>query len=263
MRQDFCAADAHGGAVHRCLHGIMALVGDHAERAGIPVRFAASKLAEGDPLVLEKLRLDQNEKDMLEHIVRQMEAERGLDRAAAIADMRFAFIGKVCDECVVKPRESREHARSMAHRQVAHRHVHGHPRVRGHHGARVLAHVQRGGGMALRAVGLRHHGAHRRGVRRARGGAGERGVAVARGGRRAQRRGQRAELPAHHRHAVLLPVASGGLRLHGARGVRHGQAAAQDRALGPLHRAHARRDSAARCRPSWRRARCRRSATAK
>ena len=114
VRQDFCAADAHGGAVHRCLHGIMALVGDHAERAGIPVRFAASKLAEGDPLVLEKLRLDQNEKDMLEHIVRQMEAERGLDRAAAIANMRFAFIGKVCDECVVKPRESREHARSMA-----------------------------------------------------------------------------------------------------------------------------------------------------
>ena len=112
--QDFCAADAHGGAVHRCLHGIMALVGDHAERAGIPVRFAASKLAEGDPLVLEKLRLDQNEKDMLEHIVRQMEAERGLDRAAAIADMRFAFIERVCDECVVRPRVSREHARSMA-----------------------------------------------------------------------------------------------------------------------------------------------------
>ena len=114
VRQDFCAADEHGGAVHRCLHGIMALVGDHAERAGIPVRFAASKLAEGDPLVLEKLDLDVNEERMLGHIVRQMEAERGLDRAAAIADMRFAFIGKVCDECVVKPRESREHVRSLA-----------------------------------------------------------------------------------------------------------------------------------------------------
>lgn len=112
--QDFCAADAHGGAVHRCLHGIMALVGDHAERAGIPVRFAASKLAEGDALVLEKLALDDNERHMLGHIVRQLEDERGLDRAAAIADMRFAFIGKVCDECVVRPRESREHARSMA-----------------------------------------------------------------------------------------------------------------------------------------------------
>ncbi|MBX9035283.1 ferrous iron transport protein B [Gordonibacter massiliensis (ex Traore et al. 2017)] len=112
VHQDFCAADEHGGAVHRCLHGIMALVSDHAERAGIPVRFAASKLAEGDGLVLEKLHLDPNEQHMLEHIVRQMETERGLDRAAAIADMRFAFIGKVCDECVVKPRESREHARS-------------------------------------------------------------------------------------------------------------------------------------------------------
>ena len=112
--QDFCAADAHGGAVHRCLHGIMALVGDHAERAGIPVRFAASKLAEGDALVLEKLALDDNERQMLGHIVRQLEEERGLDRSAAIADMRFAFIERVCDECVVRPRVSREHARSMA-----------------------------------------------------------------------------------------------------------------------------------------------------
>ncbi|HJH72378.1 MAG TPA: ferrous iron transport protein B [Eggerthellaceae bacterium] len=112
--QDFCAADAHGGAVRRCLHGIMALVGDHAERAGIPVRFAASKLAEGDALVLEKLALDENEKHLLGHIVRQLEDERGLDRAAAIADMRFAFIERVCDECVVRPRVSREHARSMA-----------------------------------------------------------------------------------------------------------------------------------------------------
>ena len=114
MRQDFCAADEHGGAVHRCLHGIMALVEDHAQAAGIPVRFAASKLAEGDELVLEKLGLDQNEKEMLEHIVRQMEAERGLDRAAAIADMRFSFIENVCAHTVVKPRESREHARSVA-----------------------------------------------------------------------------------------------------------------------------------------------------
>lgn len=111
--QDFCAADAHGGAVHRSLHGIMALIEDHAERAGMPVRFAASKLAEGDELVLAKLALDDNEQKMLAHIIRQLEEERGLDRAAAMADMRFAFIGKVCDECVVRPQESREHARSM------------------------------------------------------------------------------------------------------------------------------------------------------
>ena len=114
VRQDFCAPDEHDGAVHRCLHSIMALIEDHAERAGIPARFAASKLAEGDALVSERLDLDQNEKDALEHIVCQMEAERGLDRAAAIADMRFSFIGKVCSRTVVKPKESREHARSMA-----------------------------------------------------------------------------------------------------------------------------------------------------
>ena len=112
VRQDFCAPDEHDGAVHRCLHGIMALIEDHAERAGIPPRFAASKLAEGDRLVLERLDLDQNEKDALEHIISQMEAERGLDRSAAIADMRFSFIGRVCEQTVVKPTESREHARS-------------------------------------------------------------------------------------------------------------------------------------------------------
>ena len=114
VRQDFCAPDEHDGAVHRCLHGIMALIEDHAERAGIPPRFAASKLAEGDRLVLERLDLDQNEKDALEHIISQMEAERGLDRSAAIADMRFGFIGRVCERTVVKPGESREHARSTA-----------------------------------------------------------------------------------------------------------------------------------------------------
>lgn len=109
---DFCDADDDGGAVHRCLHGIMHLIEDHAEAAGIPVRFAAAKLAEGDKLILENLKLDQNEKEMLEHIVAQMEKERGLDRAAAIAHMRFDFIEKVCQETVVKPRESKEHIRS-------------------------------------------------------------------------------------------------------------------------------------------------------
>lgn len=111
-RVDFCSADDEGSAVHRCIHGIMHLIEDHAKRAGIPVRFAASKLAEGDKLVLELLNLEQNEKEMLEHIIVQMEKERGLDRAAAIADMRFRFIQKICAETVIKPHESREHARS-------------------------------------------------------------------------------------------------------------------------------------------------------
>lgn len=111
-RTDFCDKDDHGGAVHRCLHGIMHLIEDHAKTAGIPVRFAASKLVEGDQLILDALHLTQNEKEMLEHIVSQMEEERGLDRAAAIADMRFSFIQKLCDQTVVKPKESKEHERS-------------------------------------------------------------------------------------------------------------------------------------------------------
>ena len=112
-RQDFCDAEDHGGAVHRCLHGIMHLIEDHAEKSGIPVRFAAAKLAEGDRLILDQLGLDENEKETLEHIIVQMEAERGLDRAAAIADMRFTFIEKICSETVVKPHESKEHLRSV------------------------------------------------------------------------------------------------------------------------------------------------------
>lgn len=111
-RVDFCSGDDEGSAVHRCIHGIMHLIEDHAERAGIPVRFAASKLAEGDKMIMEKLKLQKNEKEMIEHIIYQMETERGLDRAAAIADMRFRFIQKVCDRTVVKPKESREHIRS-------------------------------------------------------------------------------------------------------------------------------------------------------
>ena len=111
-RKDFCEANDHGGAVHRALHAIMHLIEDHAARADIPVRFAASKLAEGDALILEQLALDENEKEMLEHIVCQMETERGLDRAAAIADMRFNFIEKVCEKTVVKPKASRERIRS-------------------------------------------------------------------------------------------------------------------------------------------------------
>ena len=112
-RPDFCDPEGPQAAVHRCLHGIMHLIEDHAEKAGIPPRFAASKLAEGDRLVLEQLNLSENEKEMLEHIIVQMEQERGLDRAAAIADMRFSFIEKVCSQTVVRPHESHEHARSV------------------------------------------------------------------------------------------------------------------------------------------------------
>ena len=111
-RQDFCSKDDHGGAVHRCLHSIMHLIEDHAQRADIPVRFAASKLVEGDAIVMDSLQLSQNEKETLEHLIVQMEEERGLDRAAAMADMRFAFIKRLCDQTVVKPRESKEYQRS-------------------------------------------------------------------------------------------------------------------------------------------------------
>ncbi len=111
-RTDFCEKDKNGGAVHRCLHSIMHLIEDHAREAGIPVRFAASKLAEGDALVMEALSLTQNEKETIEHIICQMEEERGLDRAAAIADMRFSFISRLCSQTVVRTGESREHKRS-------------------------------------------------------------------------------------------------------------------------------------------------------
>ncbi|MCQ2229844.1 MAG: ferrous iron transport protein B [Bacteroidales bacterium] len=114
QRQDFCDPADHGGAVHRSLHAIMHLVEDHAVKAGIPIRFAASKLVEGDELVLKSLGLDDNEKEMLEHIVMQLESERGMDHSAAIADMRFDFIRRLCSKTVVKPRESKEHRRSVA-----------------------------------------------------------------------------------------------------------------------------------------------------
>ena len=112
-RQDFCDSSDHGGAVHRCLHAIAHLIEDHAEQTGLPVRFAASKLIEGDERIMDQLELDMNERETLEHIVLQLEKERGLDRSAAIADMRFEFISKVCSQCVTKPRESKEHMRSQ------------------------------------------------------------------------------------------------------------------------------------------------------
>lgn len=112
-RTDFCNPEEHNGAVHRCLHAIMHLIEDHAAHEQIPLRFAASKLAEGDRMILERLKLDQNEKETLEHIIRQMEDERGMDQSAAIADMRFGFIQQICMKTVVKPKESKEHARSV------------------------------------------------------------------------------------------------------------------------------------------------------
>ena len=111
-RTDFCGQDDNGGAVHRCLHGIMHLIEDHAQAAGLPLRFASTKVIEGDQQIIDALSLSQNEKDMIEHIICQMEEERGLDRAAAIADMRFSFIEALVEKTVVKPRESKEHIRS-------------------------------------------------------------------------------------------------------------------------------------------------------
>ena len=112
-RQDFCDENDFGGAVHRCIHAICHLIEDHAKNAQIPVRFAASKMIEGDDLIMERLRLDKNEKEAIEHLIIQMEKERGIDRSAAIADMRFNFIEKVCEQTVVKPRESKERVRSQ------------------------------------------------------------------------------------------------------------------------------------------------------
>ncbi len=111
LRQDFCGPE-HGGAVHRCIHAVIHLIDDHAKAADLPVRFAASKVIEGDQRIIDQLQLDDNEKEMLEHITLQMEAERGLDRSAAMADMRFVYISRVCSQCVSKPKESREHLRS-------------------------------------------------------------------------------------------------------------------------------------------------------
>ena len=112
LKQDFCDKDDHGGAVHRCIHAVIHLIEDHAALAGLPVRFAATKAIEGDALILQQLHLDRNEQEMLEHIVRQMETERGLDRSAAIADMRFDFIERLCAQTVIRPQESKERIRS-------------------------------------------------------------------------------------------------------------------------------------------------------
>ncbi|MBR5338807.1 MAG: ferrous iron transport protein B [Lachnospiraceae bacterium] len=112
MRQDFCGEEDHGGAVHRAIHAVVHLIHDHTDRAGLPLRFSACKLLEGDELIAKQLELDQNEQEMIQHIHLQMEAERGLDHSAAMAEMRFDFINKVSSTCVIKPHESKEHLRS-------------------------------------------------------------------------------------------------------------------------------------------------------
>ncbi len=112
LKQDFCDEDDHGGAVHRALHAVIHLIEDHAKRAELPIRFAASKVLEGDEQIIQALELDDNEKELIDHIVLQMENERGLDRCAAIAEMRFSFIHKVCKETVKKPKESKERKKS-------------------------------------------------------------------------------------------------------------------------------------------------------
>jgi ferrous iron transport protein B len=113
-RQDFCSPQDHGGAVHRCLHAIMHLIEDHAEKVHFPVRFAAAKLVEGDVSIEKTLGLSKNEEETIEHIRKQMEEERGMDRAAAMADMRYSFIENLCANTVVHPKKSKEAIRSAA-----------------------------------------------------------------------------------------------------------------------------------------------------
>ena len=117
-RQDFCSENEFGGAVHRCIHAVSHLIEDHAEHAGIPLRFAASKIIEGDHLILQKLELDENEHEAMEHLIVQMEKERGLDRSAAIADMRFNFIEKVCEKNRVVKRPERQAGSASAVRKL-------------------------------------------------------------------------------------------------------------------------------------------------
>ena len=241
VEMDYCDANDDGGAVHRCLHAIMHLIEDHAVRASLPVRFAAAKLAEGDPLILEKLDLDENEKETLEHIVRQMETERGLDRAAAIAHMRFDFIDKVCDETVVRPHESREHLRSVRIDKVLTGRHTAIPCFVGIMGLGVLPHLRCDRQAAVRAAQHGHQRPRRRCGQCAHRVERSLCAALARHGRYMGRRRQCAPVPADHRDAVLLSLAARGQRLHGARSVRHGQAAAQDRSFRTQHRADAHR----------------------
>lgn len=155
----FCDSEEDGGAVHRCLHAIMHFIEDHAKEAEIPVRFAASKLAEGDVLIRDSLKLDENEKETLEHIICQMEAERGLDRAAAIAHMRFDFIEKVCDETVIRPKESKEHIRSQKIDRILTGKYTALPMLCRHYGTGVFPDFQRNRIRPVRSARCRDYGA--------------------------------------------------------------------------------------------------------
>ena len=201
-RQDFCREDENGGAVHRCLHSIMHLVEDHAKAAGLPIRFAATKLVEGDERVMNALSLDVNEKQTIAHIIRQMEDERGLDATAAIADMRFAFIQKTGPD--------------------SDRTVHGYSCLHRHHGNGVLAHVQCD---RCEAAGSGGSGDRRPGTRSCRshdGGSCFSGDPVAGHRRHLRGCGKRPEFCADYRHPVLLPVSAGGQRIYGPGGFRDG-----------------------------------------
>ena len=225
---DFCADDS---AVHRCIHAVVHLIADHADRMGVPARFCAAKLIEGGDDLADRLALDQNERELLEHCIVQMETETGLDRNAALADMRYTFIENVVDASVVKCHESREHARSVRLDRL----------LTGRFTADVLADLRRHRPTAVR-LAVRGGGRPDGG-----GGPGADGLRHQPGGtqpyrgRHFCRCGQRAGVSAHHRDAVFLPVHSGRHRLHGPGGLRHGQAPAQDRPVRPQHRSHAHR----------------------
>ena len=235
-RIDFCTAgdgpSDPRGAVHRCIHAVAHLIEDHAAAAGLPLRFASTKLVEGDGPILEALALDQNEKELLDHTITELEAETGLDREAALADMRFAFIEKLCAETVVKPGESREHKRSVAIDRVLTGKYTALPCFVG-----IMALVF---WLTFGVIGVWLSDAMTLGIDALTGAGGRRagrlrhqpGGAFAGHRRHLRGRGQRAEFPAHHRDAVLLPLDPGGYRLHGARGVCDGQAAAAHRAFG-------------------------------
>ena len=216
-RLDFCAADGpDGGALHRCIHGICHLIDDHAQAARIPVRFAATKLIEGDRLVTQALALEQNELDAVEHIICQMEEEAGTDRMAALADMRFSFIEGVCDQSVVKPHESREHLRSVAADRI----------LTGKYTAipvfiliMVLVFW-----ITFDAVGQRLSDLLELGIEAFTGVVDQAltSFGLARDRRHLRRRGQRALVPAHHRGPVPAALYPGGFWLHGARRLRNG-----------------------------------------
>ena len=213
-RQDFCT-----GAVHRCIHGIAHMIEDHAQAAGVPPYFAATKLVEGDEPMQKRLRLTDNELDLIGHSVTEMEAELGTDREAALADMRYTFIEKLCAATVVKHGESREHARSVRLDKVLTGKYTGIPIFSAYYAGGVLAYVRRDRHLPQRFVKRGHRRPHGRRCRRAGRLRHQPGGALACDRRRVCGRGQRAQLSAHYCDAVFLPFHAGRFRLYGARGL--------------------------------------------